>query len=149
MDFKINKKYRSPNFTKGNNRSIDLIVLHHTGSNNVMSTISWFKSKKSKVSSHYVISRHGTIYQMVDEKDIAWHAGRSRYGGRTKVNKYSIGIELVGDGKTHFTDRQYLVLEDLISQQRHWDVKIVAHSFVAPYRRVDPMPFDWDRLLRL
>ena len=43
--------------------------------------------KKRGISSHFVIDNDGTIYQMVDTQNIAWHAGiRS-------VNEASIGID--------------------------------------------------------
>ena len=41
--------------------------------------------RKRKYSTHFVIDNDGTIVQMVDTNDIAWHAG--------KVNKISIGID--------------------------------------------------------
>jgi len=41
--------------------------------------------KRRGVSSHFVIDNDGTIYQLVDVNDVAWHAG--------KVNSKSIGID--------------------------------------------------------
>lgn len=41
-------------------------------------------------SAHYGVERDGTIIQMVNEKDVAWHAG-SR-----SVNNWTIGIEVAG-----------------------------------------------------
>jgi len=41
--------------------------------------------KRRGISSHFVIDNDGTIYQMVDTNDIAWHAG--------SVNKHSVGID--------------------------------------------------------
>jgi len=43
--------------------------------------------KKRDISSHFVIDNDGTIYQMVDTQNIAWHAGIRR------VNNVSIGID--------------------------------------------------------
>jgi len=42
--------------------------------------------KKRGISSHFVIDNDGTIYQMVDTQDIAWHA--------PPVNDLSIGIDI-------------------------------------------------------
>ena len=53
---------------------------------------------QSKVSSHYLINRKGKIIQMVKEKKIAWHAGKSRWKKFKNLNNYSIGIELVNKG---------------------------------------------------
>jgi len=43
--------------------------------------------KKRDISSHFVIDNDGTIYQMVDTQNIAWHAGIRR------VNNVSVGID--------------------------------------------------------
>jgi hypothetical protein len=44
--------------------------------------------KKKGISSHFVIDNDGTIYQMVDTANEAWHAGNGR------VNRASIGVDL-------------------------------------------------------
>jgi len=43
--------------------------------------------EKRKISTHFVIDNDGTIVQLVDTQDVAWHAGIRR------VNKASIGID--------------------------------------------------------
>ena len=53
---------------------------------------------KSKVSCHYFIDRQGKIIQMVKDKNIAWHAGKSKWKKFKNLNKNSIGIELVNRG---------------------------------------------------
>ena len=40
---------------------------------------------RRNISTHFVIDNDGTIYQMMDTNDVAWHAG--------KVNSFSIGID--------------------------------------------------------
>ena len=44
--------------------------------------------EKRGISTHFVIDNDGTIVQLVDCNDIAWHAGNR------KVNNASIGIDL-------------------------------------------------------
>jgi N-acetyl-anhydromuramyl-L-alanine amidase AmpD len=44
--------------------------------------------EKKGISSHFVIDNDGTIYQMVDPKNEAWHAGKR------SVNRVSIGIDI-------------------------------------------------------
>ncbi len=68
-------------------RNIDAIVIH-TAEGSYRGTISWFKNPKSKVSSHYVVSKTGAITEMVDPKDIAFT--QTYYNGR------AIGIECEG-----------------------------------------------------
>jgi len=43
--------------------------------------------EKRKISTHFVIDNDGTIVQLVDPQDIAWHAGIR------KVNKASVGVD--------------------------------------------------------
>ena len=72
------------------------------------------QSKVAKVSTHFVISKNGTIYQMVDDLNIAWHAGKSKWGRDTNLNSKSIGIELVNKGNENFPLKQIRKLSLLI-----------------------------------
>ena len=72
------------------------------------------QSKVAKVSTHYVISKNGTVYQMVDDLNIAWHAGKSKWGRDTNLNSKSIGIELVNKGNENFPLKQIRKLSLLI-----------------------------------
>ena len=105
-----------------------------------------------RVSAHFLIDRNGVTVQFVSHKQRAWHAGVSSFKGRDKVNDFSIGIELVGNNETLFTEVQYeelarliLILQELypkISKGR-----VVGHSDIAPSRKTDPGPnFDWKKL---
>ena len=79
-------------------KKIKFIVFHYTGMQSERVATQRLTSKKSKVSSHYLINRGGVITKMVDEKNIAWHAGKSRWKNLTNLNNQSIGIELVNKG---------------------------------------------------
>ena len=37
------------------------------------------KNPKYQVSCHFLISRNGSVIQMVSDKNIAWHAGKSKW----------------------------------------------------------------------
>jgi len=67
---------KSPNFSSRDGHKIKATVLHVTdGSFN--GALSWLTSKKSQVSSHYLISPHRPyVIQLVPENMAAWHAGR-------------------------------------------------------------------------
>ena len=56
-----------------------------------IASIKRLKNPKSKVSCHYLISRNGSVIQMVNEKNIAWHAGKSRWKNYVNLNKNSLG----------------------------------------------------------
>lgn len=89
----------SPNtsgpFKEGN---LDTIVIHYTAGPSSKSSIRTLTDENVKASAHLVIGREGSITQLVPFDTIAWHAGKSSYGGRIGFNKYSIGIEIDNAG---------------------------------------------------
>lgn len=98
------------------------------------------------VIAHYIIGRSGQIYQTVDEKNIAWHAGRSRVpDGRTQVNNFSIGIEMINSLEDEYTDEQYASLRALIKDidARQGIDYIFGHDEIAVE---DPWNFDWETI---
>lgn len=68
-----------------------------------------------KVSSHFLIRRHGELLQFVSCLDRAWHAGISSWNGRQRCNDFSIGIELEGSDFDAFDPAQYQTLKALIA----------------------------------
>jgi len=80
------------NYTNDNRgpTDIDMIVVH-TMEGSYSGAISWFQNSASGASAHYMVrSSDGQITQMVDEEDVAWHAGD------WDTNARSIGIEHEG-----------------------------------------------------
>ncbi|PKP30612.1 MAG: N-acetylmuramoyl-L-alanine amidase [Bacteroidetes bacterium HGW-Bacteroidetes-16] len=84
----------------------DTIVIHFTAGRSAESSANYLSSDV-KASAHLVIGRAGEIYQLVAFDTIAWHAGESQYGGRTGLNKYSIGIELDNAGELKRVGTEY------------------------------------------
>ncbi|MBN2808783.1 MAG: 1,6-anhydro-N-acetylmuramyl-L-alanine amidase AmpD [Deltaproteobacteria bacterium] len=105
-----------------------------------------------KVSSHYFIDRQGKIIRFVPEAKRAWHAGVSRFQGRSNCNDFSLGIELEGDDFTEFSEIQYQRLSELLQLIKIrfpavTSERIVGHCHIAPQRKSDPGPFfDWRRV---
>ena len=102
-----------------------------------------------KVSSHFLISRAGEVFQFVSTKSKAWHAGVSSFLGRERCNDFSIGIELEGDGETAFEEVQYSALSRLVAdlQLTFPDLQFAGHSDIAPERKTDPgVQFDWKKM---
>ncbi len=140
----------SPNFDQ---RRPNLVILHHTTNHTVEDALRTLTDRERKVSAHYLISRDGTIIQLVEENARAWHAGQSWWGGQTDVNSASIGIELDNDGKEPFAEPQIAALLMLLAdlRQRYGipAANFIAHADVAPARKQDPSAlFPW-RLLAL
>ena len=109
MQIKYEYSRNYTNKIRDKNR-IKLIIIHYTGMQSEIESIKRLKDPKYKVSSHYLISRKGKIIQLVKEKDIAWHAGKSKWKKFKNLNNYSIGIELVNKGHQfgyqNFSQRQ-------------------------------------------
>jgi N-acetylmuramoyl-L-alanine amidase len=118
------------------------------------------------------------VYRLVDEEARAWHAGSSYWKGQTKLNNVSVGIEIVNETYCHraegmaqgetadwpseticffpdYPENQIAVVIDLVRGilERHPGITpthVVAHSDIAPQRKIDPGPrFPWERLHEL
>lgn len=163
----------SPFFKSRGKFPLDMIIIHHIGSKNgklysVNGTLTWFtdievhRDKetgkiKNKVSAHYVVPRDthdgNDVYHLVEDLNIAYHAGVSQWTVNNKlrkyINRYSIGIELEGDGNlVDYEDYQYEVLvwlvRNLMDKHNIKEENIVGHEDIAPGRKVDPGKyFDW------
>lgn len=100
------------------------------------------------VSAHFFVRRDGGIIQFVSTLARAWHAGVSRFEGRTRCNDFSIGIELEGTDDLPYDDAQYGALARLTAalRARHPLRAVRGHEHIAPLRKTDPgHAFDWRR----
>jgi len=106
----------------------------------------------AEVSAHLLIRRDGELVQFVPFTERAWHAGESRFRGRTRCNDFSIGVELEGEDDTPYDERQYQVLPAVLrAVSRSYPGisprELAGHCDVSPGRKSDPGPaFDWLRL---
>jgi len=106
-----------------------------------------------KVSCHFFIRRDGELMQFVATEKRAWHCGESICLGRTRVNDFSVGIELEGLDNGAFEDEQYETLLELTRcLQAHYpeitNKNIFGHQHIAPTRKTDPgVGFDWNYYL--
>ena len=147
----------SPNFTKLKNRKIKFIIIHYTGMKTTLSSIRRLKSKKHKVSCHYLIDNSGKIVQMVKDQDVAWHAGVSYWDGIKDLNNSSIGIELQNKGQEFGYEKfrkgqiySLISLVNLLKQKYNIsDAFILGHSDISPNRKIDPgYLFPWHQLYK-
>ena len=147
-------KYKSPNYNSRINSKIQLIIIHYTALKNTKEAISHLCKKENKVSSHYLISQNGSVYNLVKDKFRAWHAGEAFWQGNTDINSISVGIELDYDpnGKNNkFTFKMISSLKKLIlNLQKKYKINknsVLAHSDIAPFRKKDPgKNFPWKLL---
>lgn len=84
---------------------------------------------------HYCVSKSGKIWRIIDKAKIAKHAGRSMWEGRSPVDNYSIGIEVIGYHNRDINDAQYAALRELLRQLKSLykisDKNVLVHSMVA------------------
>lgn len=140
-------------FEGASSRKIDTIVIHSSYDalgGDVYDVEGILKEyKQYGVSAHYLIDREGIVWQLVAEKNIAYHAGQSKVpDGRTSVNNFSIGIELANTEKDNYTDAQYTSLNRLIGDlKKKYSIKyVLGHSEIAPGRKTDPWNIEWGKV---
>lgn len=92
----IDTTHKSPNHSSRNGMPVSMIVLHATVGS-FTSSLDWLCSPASKVSTHYLIDRSGVIFQLVDPREAAWHAGASQWFDLDSqaIQECSLGVELV------------------------------------------------------
>ena len=144
----------------GGQRQIDFLILHHLQANSIAETVEALEYHQ--VSAHFLIDKNGKIAQVVDENDIAFHAGVSCWNGFEGLNINSIGIEFINSDpfSNNFSQQQMLAGVDLASylinkyniQSRY----VLGHSDIAYNstsglldRKQDPSHlFDWEFLAK-
>lgn len=125
---------------------------------------------------HYVIARDGTVYRLVNERYVAWHAGRGTWANderyTDRMNQYAVGIEMLAIGSKKdmrtmlssekydavdpawigYTEEQYAALAALVDDicARHGIPKdrehVLGHEDYTA-RKSDPGElFDWTKI---
>jgi N-acetyl-anhydromuramyl-L-alanine amidase AmpD len=149
----IIKKLVSWGYSSTNQRAINTIIIH--SSYNALDGEKYDLEKLLEeyrqygVAPHYLIDREGNIYQLVADKDIAYHAGESRTpDGKTGVNNFSLGIELMNTEKDSCASTQYSSLKKLLFFLKEtYSIKyVLGHNDIAPGRKTDPWNFDWSKI---
>jgi hypothetical protein len=151
--FSVNNKLVSWGYAKSSGRKIDTIIIHTSydaiGSDPFSFSGVLAEYKGIGVSPHYIIDRAGKVYRLVADANIAYHAGTAKTpDGRTNVNEFSIGIEVINTKTDKPTSAQYSALKNLIASLKgKYKIKyVLGHSQVAPGRKDDPWNFDWAKI---
>lgn len=139
-----NREFRSPHHKpRPAGVKPSLIVLHATAGKSDKGDLAWLCDVKSKVSYHYLVGRDGEVYEVVDPKAQAWHAGVSEWKGRKFCNQYSIGVAWSNrhDQTEPLTGAQIRAMRELLNWlcERYPSItEIVTHAMVSPGRKDDP-----------
>lgn len=89
---KINKMITPYNHREGSIDRIKYIVIHFVGATSgAEANCKYFMSDGRNASAHYFVDFDGSVWQSVEDKDIAWHCGGKN---PTCNNNNSIGIEM-------------------------------------------------------
>ena len=138
-------------------RTIDTIIIHSAYNaiggdvHDMEQVIEEFRMYR--VTSHYLITRDGIIYQLAPNEAVAYHTGYGKMpdGGRENaINLFSIGIEMIYTKTESPTEAQYQSLVQLVKYlQQGYDIpleNILGHKDVSPGRKTDPWNFDREHL---
>lgn len=101
-------------------------IVDHITAGDGKAALDWLCSSASRVSAHYLVTRAGYVYQLVDEAQAAWHAGVDFSRGyaayrsdraaalvnwcwntQTNPNAVTVGIEHEGESGDNLTAVQY------------------------------------------
>ncbi len=140
------REHLSTKNSSGLGNTKEYIVLHHTGTGEGSLSGVLRRLQHGTVSAHYVIDTDGSIYAFNSDDDILRHAGPSSWEGKTNLNQYSIGIEMIGP-LPWFTDAQRKSLRSLVlNLMQKYSIPsthIIRHKDIAPRRKVDPDDSLW------
>lgn len=160
----INKRITPYNFTTGDGREISYIVIHYVGAvSTAAANAAYYAKNRLSASAHYFVDET-SIWQSVEEKNIAWHCGGGLQGTNGHAfygkctNRNSIGVEMcvkkTADGAWFFEDatveNTVFLVRELMARYgipigrviRHYDVT----GKLCPYPFIDES--EWRRFLR-
>ncbi len=109
----------------------DYIVLHTTEAPGPSS----LQKLRRFGEAHYLVDTDGTVHRIISPNRVAFHAGRSMWRGVTNLDRFTIGIEVVGYHDRPITAAQIRSLRELLNtlkrSYRVTDDRVLTHSMVA------------------
>ncbi|WP_338037851.1 thiamine phosphate synthase [Methylocystis parvus] len=135
-------------------KAVSALILHYTGMPTAEGALELLCSPIREVSAHYFVEEDGRVLQLVPEERRAWHAGVSYWAGETDMNSASIGVEIAHPGHIDphpFPPAQIesviTLSRDICERRRIAPRRVLAHSDIAPRRKIDPGEFfPWETL---
>lgn len=147
------------NFSAGRRGRKPIAIVNHITAGLLPGALSWLQNPASRVSTHFLISRQGRIFQLVKEEDTAWANGIVNqpnwvlYDG-SNPNFYTLSIEheaLAGDSLSEEQYQASLCLHRLLVSRFHIAVDeehIIGHYRIDSINRSNcpGSRFPWKRL---
>ncbi|WP_143322874.1 peptidoglycan recognition family protein [Clostridium sp. HBUAS56010] len=91
----INKYLTPYNHTAGKIDRIKYIVIHYVGAlGSAKANCKYYAEGNRSASAHYYVDFDGSIWQSVEDKNVAWHCGAKKYNHPECRNANSLGIEM-------------------------------------------------------
>lgn len=129
--FPITSRYSPRNGERPRRPGTLYIILHTTEGASKGS----FDKVWQRGEANYFVDRDGHVSRIIHRRRIAFHAGRSMWDGRTNIDNWSIGIEVVGYHNRALTEPQYESLRVIIAElQKIYDLpddRVLCHAMVA------------------
>lgn len=143
----IQQKLTPYNYTKMSNKQNLYIVIHYVGAvSTAKNNVDYYAREKLNASAHYFVDET-SIWQSVEDRNVAWHCGAKTYKHPDCRNQNSIGIEMCvkkdSSGEWYFEDATIKNTVDLVKHLmkkynipierviRHYDV--TGKNCPAPY----------------
>lgn len=143
----INKNITTQNWNSGTTSRIKYIVIHYTANDGDTSyaNTNYFKSYRD-ASAHYFVDET-SVWQSIEDKNIAWHCGANYYYHSECRNENSLGVELCSyinsSGnyafKTGTVDNAGELVKELMAKYNVPIANIVRHYDVT--HKVCPEPY--------
>jgi len=126
------KDHYSPlNKERGLRKQTRYILLHTTEGSGIGALAKLHRYGEA----HYMVDTSGLVYRIIEHRRVAMHAGRSMWEGRTGLDDYAIGIEVVGHHNKEINAAQIKALRELLVNLKGMykipDENIIPHSMVA------------------
>ena len=113
----INKLLTPYNHNSGTVDRIKYIVIHYVGATGgAEANCKWYAGADRSASAHYYVDFDGSVWQSVEDKNIAWHCGAKKYVHPECRNANSIGIEMCvrNKGSKADTSRDWYFEEETV-----------------------------------
>jgi len=149
------------NFKSGRKGRKIVAIVNHITAGLMPGTLSWMQNPAAKASTHYLVTKKGEIYQLVNDEDTAYGAGIVNqpdwklYDG-SNPNYYTLHIEHEALTGESLTEPQYQATLNLHRELiKRWSIPADREHIIGHYRidsinrKNDPGPnFPWERLFR-